>query len=103
MNMQAGGHSVSGWPPACIKVGLCLSVSGGLSPLLPEIGFEQTRFLTFEPADGFLLDLTHTLARKIEFGADFLKGHLLASDTEEHLQNFTLTLVKLTQRAVNLL
>lgn len=70
--------------------------------LLAEIWLQQTALLAFEAADGFLLDLTHTLARKIEFGAYLFKCHLLAADAEKHLQDLALAFMELTQCAFNL-
>ncbi len=70
--------------------------------LLAEIGLEEFAALSFEPADGLLLDLAHTLAGEVKFGADFLESHLLASDAEEHLEYLALAVVELAQCAVNL-
>lgn len=47
-----------------------------------------------ETADGLLLDLTDTLTGETELIADFLKGHLAATDTEEHTDDILLTVCK---------
>ena len=71
--------------------------------LLPEIGFEQMRFLAFKTADGFLLDLTHTFASEVKLGTDLLESHLLTADSEEHLENLPLSIVELLESTIHLL
>ena len=66
-----------------------------------EVALEQAALLTFEAAYGLFFNLAYTLAGEVELGADFLESHLLASDAEEHLQDFALALVELTERALH--
>lgn len=66
-----------------------------------EISLEQAALLAFEAADGLFLDLAHALACEVELGTDFLEGHFLTTDTEEHLENLPLAFVELTQSAVH--
>ena len=71
--------------------------------LLAEVGLKQMAFLSFQTADSFLLDLTHTFAGQIKFSTDLLKGHFLTSDAEEHLEYFPLAVMQLLEGTVNLL
>lgn len=71
--------------------------------LLTEVALQElaARALA-EAADGLLLDLADALAREAELLANLLKGHLLAADAEEGLDDVALALGQGAQRALNL-
>ena len=61
-------------------------------PFLSQICLENPASLAaFQFVDGLLLNLTHALAREVQFVADFLQRLLWHVDTEELAEDIRLT------------
>ena len=71
--------------------------------LLPEKRLQRGTIFAFQPANGFLFDLSHAFAREAKRLADFVKRHLVAVYAEKTLNNVAFTVAQPGERPVDFL